>query len=142
MKKLTTLLALAMALLSLSKLHAVELKDCPPPVTKTINDNLGKGESVTTIKLITEGQDSYYEVNTDQEGYMTVDPDGTLSGIDLGIEDVPDAVKTAIQANSKGKLDDIYMELDDNGKPQYEVTEIVQGSPVITKYSEQGVLIK
>lgn len=136
-------LACFAVMLSAARSYGLELESCPPPVIKTVNDNLDTGEKVLSIKLITEGDWSYYEITTNQEGYMTVDPDGTLESIDLGtdIDDLPVAAKRAIK-KLPGKLYDVYMELNDNGVAEYTVETRVKGVPSITKISATGAVLK
>ena len=138
-----TVLACVATFLPAAPLQALDLKDCPAPVIKTVNDNLDTGETVASIKKITEGDWTYFEVNTDKEGYMTVDPNGTLESIDLGtdIDDVPEAAKQAIE-KLPGKLFDVYMELNDKKIAEYTVEKRVKGSPVTTKISADGSVLK
>ena len=136
-------MTVAAIFVAVNHVQALDLKDCPAPVVTTVNDNLGNGETVTSIKSVTEGDWTYFEVNTNQEGYMTVDPDGTLESIDLGteIDDVPAAAKTAIQ-KLPGELKDVYMELNNNGDAEYTVRNRVQGAPVDTKITADGSVVK
>jgi hypothetical protein len=140
---LATVLACAGILLSATHSQALDLKDCPAAVVKTVNDNLDDGEKVTSIKSVTEGDWTYFEVETNKEGYMTVDPDGTLESIDLGtdLSDVPPLAKKAIK-NLPGKLQDVYMELNDNMVAEYTVEKLVKRSVVITKISADGSVLK
>ena len=136
-------LACAAIFLGAAHVSALELKDCPAPVIKTVNEQLEAGERVTSIKSVTEGDWTYFEVTTNKEGYMTVDPDGTLESIDLGtdIDDLPVVVKKAIK-KLPGKLEDVYMELNDEGVAEYTVEKLVKGSLVITRISSDGSLLK
>ena len=140
---LSTLIAGALCLIVEHQAFALSLKDCPAAVIKTVNDNLDDDEKVISIKSVTEGDWTYFEVLTNKEGYMTVDPDGTLESIDLGtdIDDIPAGAKAAIK-KLPGKLFDVFMELNDHGVAEYLVEKRVKGSSVLTKIFADGSVVK
>jgi uncharacterized membrane protein YkoI len=94
----------------------VRLEEVPEAVRKTITAQTGAGK-VSRIEKSAGNEEVEYEVSTvdaaGKTGSFTVDADGKISSIEVGLEELPAAVKrTVIEQVGTGKIEAIEKAID------------------------------
>ena len=107
----------------------VQLKDLVPALQQAIKSQLGSGTLTSIEKSIDEGEVNYDIAFTRKDGAersFTLDSKGTLTSVQLGMEEVPAIVRKVIEEHStQGKPGEIYKLIDD-GEVSYSI-ELQQG---------------
>jgi uncharacterized membrane protein YkoI len=110
----------------------VQLKELPPAIQKTINTHVGAGALDSIEKAFDDGEISYDVVFTRKDGTersFTLDSKGTLTSLQVALEQVPAPVRKAVEAHSaQGKPGDIFKLIED-GDISYSV-ELQHGDEV------------
>jgi uncharacterized membrane protein YkoI len=119
----------------------VFLAEVPAGVQKTIRETVDNG-TLGDITKSTEDGDTSYDVEMTKDGKkreFSVNTDGELESIQVGLQETPDPVQNSILARLKdGKLDKIDKETDDDGGSVFVATMTQNGKTQEVRITPNG----
>ncbi len=120
----------------------VSQSELPPPVQRSLANELDDGRLVEIYKTVSDGETTY-DVTLNKGGKdrnLTLDEEGHLTGLQLAIDELPEKVQKVIRTLlGTSKMDDVTKTVAD-GQTNYEVTMTKAGLKRWFKVGEDGAL--